>query len=135
MLSKDLAPVLFFTENMLYLFNTNIIPSPAVVRVTTITREYAKKVISESDEIISAIGHEATAQCLSEILNINVKVNRINAQPTHLDRVVSLKLNGRVEEGKVLTMSDMEQMGYTLYLMEFYDQSYDIHKPELPFVL
>lgn len=116
---------------MIYLFNTNIVPSPAVVRVETITREEARDIINKTDSsnIVSAVGHEATANCLSEILGIEVKTNRINAQPVHYDAAITLKLNGRVEEGKVLSMEDMETMGYTLYLMTFYDESYQISQP------
>jgi len=116
--------VLKYTNDyMVYLFNTNIVPSPAVVRVSEIPRELARDIINKTapDNVISAIGHEATANCMSEILGIVVKPNRINAQPKQLDVAISLKLNGRIEEGKVLTLEDMEKIGYTLYFMEFYD--------------
>jgi len=132
MLGKDLASVSFLKhKTMVYLFNTNIVPSPAVVRVRTITREAAKEIVNKTapDNVISAIGHEATAKCLSEILGIEVKPNRINAQPEHYDCAITLKLNGRVEEGKILYMEDMEKMGYTLYLMEFYNEDYQISQP------
>jgi hypothetical protein len=116
---------------MLYLFNTNIIPSPAVVRVSLISRESAIDYVKyyPKSEIISAIGHEATARCMSELLGINVEVNRINANPVTGNVAISLKLNGRIEEGKVLTIEDMDNIGYSLFFIEFFDEDCEINKP------
>lgn len=110
---------------MLYLFNTNIVPGEAIVRVTQITTEKAREIVGQSlaDGVIptSAIGHEATAAAMSAILGVPVDVNRIHAKPQPFDKAISLKLNGRLEEGVILDSAAMEAIGYTLYLMEFYD--------------
>lgn len=113
---------------MLYLFNTNIIPSEAVVRVKKISAEYAAH-IAAGTELTSAIGHEATAVAMGMILERSVTVNRIQAEPKPFDKAISLKLNGRLQEGVILDQAAMEEMGYTLYLLEFYPTDYVIAPP------
>lgn len=115
---------------MIYLFNTNIITGEAIVRVTEITPQNARNIVGlavERGEVpTSAIGHEASASAMSAILGIPVVVNRIHAKPQPFDKAVSLKLNGRLEEGVILDSAAMEKMGYTLFLLEFYDTSLGI---------
>ena len=109
---------------MIYLFNTNIVPSASIVRVSEITVQRAKDLLDSKFDPISAIGHEATAKCMSTLLD--VQVNRINAQPQAFDKAISLKLNGRLEEGKILSLKEMETTGFTLFLLEFYPSHYVI---------
>ena len=104
---------------MIYLFNTNIIPGEAVVRVKKISREYAAY-IAEGAILTSAIGHEATAAAMSTVLGTSVAVNRIFAQPKNGDKAISLKINGRLPEGVILDEDDINKIGYELYLIEFY---------------
>lgn len=115
---------------MLYLFNTNIVPGEAIVRVTEITAEKARAIVGLTFERgaapVSAIGHEASAMALSAILGVDVAVNRANVQPEPFDKAISLKLNGRLEEGVILDSAAMEKMGYTLFLLEFYPTNYGI---------
>lgn len=110
---------------MIYLFNTNIVPGEAIVRVTQITPEKAREIVRQTiaggENPTSAIGHEATAAAMSAILGVHVDVNRIHAKPQPFDKSISLRLNGRLEEGAILDARAMEKIGYTLYLMEFYE--------------
>jgi hypothetical protein len=110
---------------MIYLFNTNIIPCEAVVRVSKITAVEAREII-QGRAFISAIGHEATAQIMGKTLGINCPVNRIHAQPSPHDKAISLKLNGRLPEGAILDEAALSAIGYELYLIEFYDSKYVI---------
>ena len=112
---------------MIFLFNTNIVPSEAVVRVSQISAEYAAALVASTSEITSAIGHDATADAMGTILGIPVSTNRIHAQPKGGDIAISLKINGRLPEGMILDAMAMDKIGYTLYLMQFYDTSYTIH--------
>jgi hypothetical protein len=106
---------------MLYLFNTNIVPDECVARITKISQQTAKSIVSgHKNEFISAIGHEVTANIMSTLLNVDVTVNRIHALPNPLDKAISLKINGRIMEGSILSMEEIEKVGYTLYLIEFY---------------
>ena len=111
---------------MIYLFNTNIVPGECVCRVSKISAEKARNIVCTADSITSAIGHDATAAAMSEILQLQVSANRIQAEPKHGDKAVSLKLNGRLPEGMVLDRDQLEEIGYSLYLMEFYESSFVI---------
>jgi hypothetical protein len=104
---------------MIYLFNTNIVPVASIVRVTEISKDQAIATL-EHQSFTSAIGHDATAQAFSTILNTKVDVNRIHANPQPFDKAISLKVNGRLAEGQVLTLNELNDIGYTLYLMEFF---------------
>lgn len=105
---------------MIYLFNTNVCPGEAIVRIEKISASEAAK-LAKSHPFTSAIGHESTAAAMSEILGVEVQVNRINADPEPGDRAISLKLNGRLPEGQILDRAALEEIGYTLYLMSFYE--------------
>lgn len=102
---------------MIYLFNITLATGPGVWSVREIAPEYAKEVISEVGEFTSAIGHEATAVALSEILGVDVKVNRIPATLVPGDGAICLKLNGRLPEGEILSLKALQEIGFTLYEM------------------
>lgn len=116
---------------MLYLFNTNIIPNEAVVRVKKITKEHAVKVLWDNfgGTFESAIGHESTAKVFGDLLGTTVPVNRAYATPKSGDVAISLKLNGRLPEGQVLGIEDLEQIGFELFQISFYDVQARIFLP------
>jgi hypothetical protein len=66
----------------------------------------------EEPEILSAIGHESTAQIVSQLLGFEVPVNRINYTFQAGDVCLCFKLKGRPEEGKILTREQIEEIGY-----------------------
>jgi len=109
---------------MLYLFNTNIIPGEAVARVSKATGRTVVELMTDAaadGTMVSAIGHEATAQAFSKITGIEVPVNRIQAAPQPGDRAISLKINGRLPEGQILSLEEMQKIGYEIFLIEFFD--------------
>lgn len=103
---------------MIYLFNTTIIPNPGTFHMSEISAEEARDICAEG--FTSAIGHEATAVAFTEILGKPVKVNRI-AVELLCDKAVCLKLKGRLPEGVILSLSDLEKIGYKLFLIERID--------------
>lgn len=105
---------------MIYLFNTNIVPSAAIVRVTEITEMQAGQFL-QGQSFTSAIGHESTAQAFGQIIGQNVPVNRIFADPKPGDVAISLKLNGRLPEGQILSIEQLNEVGYSFFKMEFFD--------------
>lgn len=62
--------------------------------------------------VLSAIGHQSTADVLSELLEIPVVMNRIQYHQEIDDLAVVFKLNGRPEEGKILSREEIEAIGY-----------------------
>lgn len=67
---------------------------------------------------ISAVGHEATAKLLTELLGIEIPYNRIQVKMTHFDRALHFVLKERITEGKILTLDELKQIGYYLVVSE-----------------
>lgn len=75
-----------------------------------------EKLVSEN-EIDSAVGHASTAQIMTALLGVEIPVNRqMFAQQPGQDALV-FKLNGRPQEGKILTAEEIEQIGYKFQLL------------------
>lgn len=60
----------------------------------------------------SAIGHQATADILTELLGVPVPVNRINYTQEVHDIAVVFKLRGRAPEGVIFDRAQVEEIGY-----------------------
>lgn len=98
------------------LLNTSIATADGDYNLTTITLDKAKNLI-QGREILSAIGHESTAQILSELLGIDVPVNRIAFEQQPGQSAIVFKLNGRPPEGKILSRQEIEEFGYSFKLL------------------
>lgn len=66
----------------------------------------------------SAIGHESTAQIISELLTLDCKVNRVNYQQDIGEKALVFKLKARAPEGVILTREQIEEIGYEWGLLE-----------------
>lgn len=104
----------------LALLNTTIATSDGWYDVYTVTKEYAIMLFnSYSDNFISAIGHDSTAEILNTILGTTaIKTNRIEFKQQHGQTALCFKLKGRPLEGKILSVDEIEQIGYEFKLME-----------------
>lgn len=96
----------------LALLNTSIITSDGSYTLETVSLNEAKKLVSES-EIDSAIGHEAAAQILSELLGVAVPMNRQMFAQEEGQTALVFKLNGRSPEGQILDRQEIEKVGYS----------------------
>ena len=67
-------------------------------------REFVK------EDFISAVGHESTAQLLSELLGVEIKPNRIFVDMKEGDEALAVQFLERVQEGKILTKEELEEM-------------------------
>lgn len=99
------------------ILNTSILTSEGVFSLREITLGQAQKLVREK-KILSAVGHQSTADILTELLEIPVPVNRINFQQQPGQKAVVFKLNGRPEEGKILNRAEIESIGYKFQLLE-----------------
>jgi len=66
---------------------------------------------------ISAVGHQSTAELLSQILGLPVEANRIQVSLGPGDRAVVFQLLERLPEGKVLGREELEQLQFKLFLV------------------
>lgn len=67
---------------------------------------------------VSAIGHEASAKVLSQVLNIAIPVNRIHIKMQPGDDALILRLPQRLPEGKVLDETELKTLDFELGLLK-----------------
>ena len=99
------------------ILNTSIITTEGTYTLKSITLDEAKSIIS-GNEIISAIGHQSTADILTELLGVPVPLNRIMFEQEQGQKALVFKLNGRPLEGKVLSREEIESIGYKFQILE-----------------
>ncbi|HMT02319.1 MAG TPA: DUF1874 domain-containing protein [Burkholderiales bacterium] len=97
------------------ILNTSILTNYGYFRYQRIGLDWAKAIVQ--DEFESAVGHQSTCDVLSALLEINVPLNRQMYKQEVGDTALVFKLNGRPEEGKILTVEEIEQMGYEFGLL------------------
>lgn len=107
---------------MLYLLNSAILPlkegEKYLIKAKEITIQEAKELVTK-EQFTSAIGHQATAELLSNILGINIPMNRISIKVTHGDKILAFMLKQRLAEGVVIkTADELQKIGYELWLFE-----------------
>lgn len=121
---------------MLYLFNTTIMPNEGIFINRKVTLDKALEICDRfrnpnSHEVvdshqgleqppvqfISAIGHQGSADAFNALgfCNKTVAVNRIQSQMKAGDEAIALKVLGRLPEGTILTMDELEKIGYEFY--------------------
>ena len=101
----------------LYLMNTPVLTSYGVFEYQSISLSTAKSLLYSRD-FISAIGHDSTAQVLTELLGMKIEKNRIQVHMEEGDQAIIFKLKQRPPEGKILTKEEIEQIGYEFALLE-----------------
>lgn len=100
----------------LALLNTTIATVDGIFEVKTIDLEKARK-LAQSHELLSAVGHESTAQIMTELLGVNVPVNRIQFAQEEGQTALVFKLKSRPPEGVILNREEIEKIGYEFKTM------------------
>lgn len=67
---------------------------------------------------ISAIGHASTASLISQLLNEEIRPNRINVRQKLYQKALCFKLYERIPESVTLTEEALRNLNYDLFLME-----------------
>ena len=102
----------------LAILNTSIITSEGIFSLRDISLEEARKLaIDNRDNLLSAVGHQSTADILTTLLGVAVSMNRINFVQEKEQEALVFKLLGRPEEGKILTLNEIEKIGYKFQLL------------------
>jgi hypothetical protein len=109
----------------LYLLNTTVVPcgSDGIWDVKTLPLASAKGLLARSSPATvytSAVGHESTACIMAELLGVQVPLNRIQVTPVPGDRLLCFKLKQRAPEGVVLSVEEIEELGYEWVLMTYH---------------
>ena len=107
---------------MLYLLNTTVIPGGAdgIWQATSLSLGQAQVYAMHSKSYTSAVGHESTAEIMSELLKVDVSVNRIQVKPVPGDQMLCFKLLKRAPEGVILSRKEINELGHEFVLMTYH---------------
>lgn len=101
----------------LILLNAPVLTSYGIFEFVRISIDDAKKIIRESQNVESGIGHAATAEIMSELLDYRIETNRIEFFQTAEDKALIFRLKKRIGEGQVLNREEIEKIGYEFGLL------------------
>ena len=104
-------------NNKVLLLNAAVLTANGTFRLSNIALEDVKNMLTE-ENIMSAIGHNATADIMSELIGITIPANRIQAKQEAGQKAIIFKLLKRPEEGKILNREEIEEIGYEFLLLE-----------------
>lgn len=101
--------------------NAAIITAHGAFEFQKLSLREAREIVGEfqnsNRKISSAVGHAATAELLTRLLNFPVPQNRVDFLQTTSDVALVFKLKKRAPEGVVLTGEELEEIGYELGLL------------------
>lgn len=101
----------------LAILNTSILTAAGTYKLTDIDVDTARTLV-HTREIDSAVGHQSTAEIMTILLDKEIPVNRQMFSQQPGQQALVFKLNGRPQEGKILTADEIEQIGYKFQLLE-----------------
>jgi len=93
-------------------FSLSMIPivegDEAKLKVRRISIQEAKELLA--NVFTSAIGHQSTAKLLTQLLGVNVPVNRTEIKLERGQQLIVFQLLIRLQEGQVLSHEELEQL-------------------------
>ena len=106
----------------LALLNTTIATTDGTYEVETIddlctARQLVHSYVASCRGLDSAIGHESTAQIMTELLGEEIPVNRQQFAQQVGQQALVFKLKGRAPEGVILSTQEIEAIGYEFKIM------------------
>jgi hypothetical protein len=99
------------------IYNGPVVTVNGLFRLCDISMEDAKELV-KNNKFISAVGHESTAELLSDILEVAIPVNRIQFCQEPGQKAIIFKLHERPPEGIIYNRQEIEKIGYCLKLIE-----------------
>ncbi|MGC8584871.1 MAG: YddF family protein [Thermoplasmata archaeon] len=102
--------------NKIYILNTPVLTSYGKYIFRKFSIEKTRKLLLSSN-FVSAVGHEATAKFLSQLLGIEIAFNRVQIKMQKGDRAIVFKLLDRLPEGKVLSLEELKNVRFEIGLL------------------
>lgn len=102
----------------LAILNTAIVTTDGTYAIHTITLEEAKELVAAAPGLDSAVGHPSTAEILTELLGVEVPLNRQQFAQQPGQKALVFKLDGRPKEGMELSRQQLEEIGFTFKVLE-----------------
>ncbi|MFZ8856649.1 MAG: STIV orfB116 family protein [Candidatus Caldarchaeales archaeon] len=106
----------------IYVLNTLVIPidferfPKVTVKIRKASIEEVRQMLSRG--FVSAIGHQATATLLSQLLGIEVPFNRVTVKAEPGDILIHFVLRERIPEGKILTLEELQRLPFDFAITE-----------------
>lgn len=102
-----------------YLLNSPILTAFGAYQYHELDLETAKSFMNDDNRmLISAIGHQPTADFLTQLLGRFVAMNRIQITMQTGETALVFKVKARLEEGKILTQTELENTEIEFGLLE-----------------
>jgi len=89
-----------------FILNTPVLTNWGIFEFKKVDLDEARRFV-EDEDFISAVGHDATAKLLSDLLGVDVPTNRVAIKMDEGDEALITKLLDRLPEGKVLSHSEI----------------------------
>lgn len=99
------------------LLNGTIATTNGIYSIEDLDIDTAKHLVKENG-FTSAIGHDATAEIMADLLESDIRMNRIQFQQQVGQIAIVFKLNERPPEGTILSRKEIEDIGYSLKKMK-----------------
>jgi hypothetical protein len=100
-----------------YILNSPILTSFGRYVYRPISVEEARSILL-AEGFVSAVGHEGTANLLSNLLGVSIPANRIAITMKPGDKALVFQLLHRLPEGRVLSVEELKAVPYRLGLLE-----------------
>ena len=119
----------------LYLMNSTVVPHGAdgTWQMATVSADRAAVIAAEAairGQLVSAVGHQSSADAMTAVLDIPVQMNRITVHPEPGDQFLCLRLLSRAPEGVILDREQLEAIGYSWALLSY--ESAPVPPPAVP---
>lgn len=98
-------------------FSVNMLKEDSLLFFAKVDLDIVKSYIAQG-EIYSIIGHQSTADLLSAKLGVKVELNRENYKKEKEDRIIVCLPSKRLEEGKVLSLEELEQIDIKFWVIK-----------------
>jgi hypothetical protein len=111
----------------IYVLNTLVIPidfernERVTVKIRKASVEEVRRLL-QSNQFVSAVGHQATAVLLTQLLGVEVPMNRITIKAKPGDKLVHFVLRERIPEGRVLTLDKLKLLPFDLAISEVLEE-------------
>lgn len=99
---------------MIYLFNSPVLTAYGLWQFSGPLRPEEARQHLAGQDIRSAIGHQASADLLTQLLGMAVPVRRVTARMQAGDGALVLRVLQRLPEGQVLDAPTLQQVDYEL---------------------
>ena len=100
--------------------NTPILTKFGKYQYNEISLDRAREIAQQANgfnQLVSAVGHQSTCDILTKLLGVTIPMNRIEYKQEIGSAALIFKLKGRPEEGKILTVEEIEEIGYNFGLL------------------